>query len=126
MDEIINLIKDTIKDNVTLDKGLIIGKVGSGESLSMQIAPSGTDLTFLNKNITYDLDILFLRKSKNQLTCVNELSTIGKYLRQLKIYPNTSEICWENSLQTSGPSYVDQEDNGYWIYSMVISNKLSM
>lgn len=126
MEEFITLIKDTIKNNVTLTNGLIIGKIGTGESNSMQIAPSNTETTFLNKSIIYKLDLLFLSKSKDQKTCINELDAIGKYLRRLKKYPGTDNICWSNAIQTSGPRYVDQEDGGYWIYSMVISNEIVM
>jgi len=124
--DILTLIKDTIENGVTLTESIELGKLGTGESLVMQVAPSGTDETFLDKSISYELDLLFLRKSEVQTTCINELTSIANFLRKLKTYPNTPNIEWVNSFITTMPNFVGQEQSGEWIYSMVVSNKLSL
>lgn len=122
MNELLDLIIATIEDNVSLTGTIDVGQLKQAEGISVEIGPYGTDQTFLNKSKTANLALLFLRKSKDQQICLSELDAIGEYLSKLKVYPSTASIQWVNAEVTTEASYVDKEENGAYIYSMVVSN----
>lgn len=124
MGELINLIKQTIVDNVGSVSSINIGQLPLQGGLSMQIQTSEVDRVFLNKNFTQEMDILFLIKSKDQQLCLNTLDDIKNYLNRLKVYPNTSTIEWVNA-NAQGGLFVDKEDTGFFIYSMVTEINIS-
>lgn len=123
MNELLELIIATIAAGVpSLTEEIQIGQVKQSQGLSVEIVPYSTNTTFMNKGKTADMPLLFLRKSKDQQICLSELDAIGEYLSKLKVYPSTTSIQWVNAEVTTDASYVDKEENGAYIYSMVISN----
>lgn len=125
MDQLIALILQTIQDNVALSDTLELRQLPEAGGLAVQIAPSGEDKVFLNKKESYELNLLFLSKNANQLTAYSELTLIDLYISKLQEYPNTVNFEWVNATTTTKPAYVDTEDNGQYIYSMVLSCKIS-
>lgn len=125
MDELIALVLATIQNNVTLSDTLQLRQLPESGGLAVQIAPSGTDKIFLTKKESYELNLLFLSKNVDQLIAFSELSSIDRYISRLTSYPDTTTIEWVNATTTTKPAYVDQEDNGQFIYSMVLSCYIS-
>jgi len=125
MEQLIALILQTIQDNITLSDTLELRQLPEAGGLAVQIAPSAPEHISLNKKEAYELNLLFLSKNFNQLTAFSELSLIDKYVSRLKTYPNTIDIEWVNATTTTKPAYVDTEDNGQFIYSMVLSCLIS-
>lgn len=121
MDQLIALILKTIQDNVTLSDTLELRQLPEGGGLAVQIAPSAPDMIFLNKKEAYELNLLFLSKNLDQLIAFTELTKIDSYISKLKEYPDTVNYEWVNATTTTKPAYVDQEDNGQYIYSMILS-----
>lgn len=126
MNDLLDLIRATILSGVT---SLTVTKIDVGQlpqkgGISVEIAPSPTDRTFLTKSRTGSLDLLIMRKSRDQALCISELDSIGEYLSKLKVYPSTANIQWVNSEVTTDVNMVSKEENGPYIYAMVISNSI--
>jgi hypothetical protein len=128
MDEFLNAVLKAIDDaGLSLTAPIEIGQLPPEEGASVEFGPSNNRTTFLNKCKEDNIVLLFLRKSQNQLVCIKELDAIGEYLSKLKTYPQPTSgpIRWVNTEVTTPAGYVDKEDNGSYIYSMIISNKIT-
>lgn len=126
MDELIKAILKAITDNVTLTGTLEMGQLPPDDGISAEIAPSSNLTTYQNKGKLDKVSLLFLRKSPSQVLCIQELEKIGEYLSRLTTYPQPeNDMEWANSLVSTPPTYVDTEDNGSFIYSMIVDNLIS-
>lgn len=125
MKELLDLIIDTIESaGLELSATIAVGTLPKDGGISVQIVDVPNVTTFLSKGTVDNMNLLFLMKSEDPTLCISELYKIGDYLRKLKTYPNTATIEWSNSIAT-GPQWVDEEDNGRYIYSMVVTNLIN-
>lgn len=119
-----DLIVSELETNLSLLYNINIGKLSKVGGLSIELVPSPPTTTFLNKSIEDEKLILFLCKDKNQLNCLNELDKIRDYLIKKKKYPSSMEFEWVNSYVSTDIEYVDNTEDGNYIYSMIIGNKI--
>ena len=88
--------------------------------ISCEIAPGYNKDIYLNKRSSKVIPLLFLCKSKNQITTLDTLCKIGNYLQGLKEYPNGTSFEWINAEVSSEPSLVGKQEDGQYIYSCII------
>lgn len=70
------------------------------------------------------LVLLFLSKNKSQLTAVDNLNDIGNCLSSINKFPDDEIVQIISAMVTTDAGLVEN-DNDYWIYSMVVDVKIA-
>ena len=105
----------------------VIGVLAANESISVMSTPGGPQQLFYDGSRDKDFQVQITTKSKEQANCINALNYIFLTLENLEQLPSTN-----NSYEFYGidiaslPSFVTQDDQGYFIWQLSISAKLNI
>lgn len=127
MDELIIELIAMIQDaGLELSDTIDIGQLPEDGGIRFQFGPGTTNKTWLNKGNESTVVILGLAKNTNQLTALQDLDKICYYVESQKSYPIlTNGIEIVDVMTATRPQWVDKEDNGQYIYSMILNVKIS-
>ena len=93
------------------------GALGTGESLTCELAPSTVDAVFLDKNAVIILDLTLNGKHSDLQILSATMNNIVDHLTQMKTYPSGSG--WEIVDIMHGappkPHVIGREENNDWI-----------
>lgn len=127
MDELINSIITLITNaGLSLSDAFEVGQLPTDGGLRIQVGAGTTNKTWLDKGNESTIPLVAFAKNINQLTAIQDLDKTSRYLEGLKVYPdpgNGIEIV--DIMINPRPQYIDKEDNGQYIYSMVLNVKIS-
>ena len=127
MDEILAFIIDTVNSNVTLPQTVESGQLETDNSIAMQLVAPGDEAEFLERTNIIAASTLILSKNINQQTALANVDNIVNYLTNIRgIYPQptSNNFQWMTSVVTTRPTFVEKQDNQYYIYSAIINNKI--
>lgn len=106
-----------------------VGVLDDGDSISLMAMPGGEETLFMDGTREKNYQMQVNAKSLNQLNCVESLSQIAKALENLKkdsIKSQNSTFDFESINITSLLSLVAQDEQGYFIYAVSISAKITI
>lgn len=104
-----------------------IGLLGEDESLSIMAMPGGPETIYFDGTRDKDYQIQVNAKSKNQLHCFDALTTIYQTLENLEELPSQNNSYEFNKIETKSlPSILGQDEQGYFIYVLSISAKITI
>lgn len=106
-----------------------VGGLDSQESLSLLAQPGGNEKVYMNGVRDKDYQMQINAKSKNQFNCVESLSKIAKKLENLQenmIKSDNGTFDFESIKILSPLSIVGQDEQGFFIYALSISAKITI
>lgn len=104
-----------------------IGLLGASESLSIMAMPGGAETVYFDGTRDKEYQIQVNAKSKNQLNCYDALTTIYQTLENLEDLPSANNSYEFNKIETKSlPSILEQDEQGYFIYVLSISAKITI
>ncbi|MBC1913084.1 hypothetical protein HCA73_10525 [Listeria booriae] len=110
-----------IKKNVDLTlKTTTIGTLGESDSLAFTLTPTGKERMYMDGSKVKTYAFQMKAKSKNQETCVDDLNSIVDYVSCLEIdsvQSKNDSFTIDAKRNTSVPSLVTHDEQGYYIYS---------
>ena len=100
------------------------GALGSGNSISCEIAPSNAQEVYLDKNAYFEITLAINGKHENMQTLSDTLNNIMDTLTRSKSYP--SGTGWEIVDITNGtmPRVIGRETNNAWLMACDLVIKL--
>lgn len=121
MDELLELIKNSISDSLKLEIKLDELPVHGGIYAELG---SSTGEMYYSKKISATIPVLFLCKNIDQKECFTQLSSICNYLTTLKKYPHGVRIAWLDATTAVEPNKSGRSEDGQYIFSCIINNKV--
>lgn len=104
-----------------------IGLLGENESLSIMAMPGGAETVYMDGVRDKDYQVQVNAKSMDQLNCFNALTTIYQTLENLTDLPSDNgSFDFQKITTQSLPSLVMQDDQGFFIYALSISAKITI
>ena len=104
-----------------------IGLLGVSESLSIMAMPGGTEVEYMDGMRDKDYQVQVNAKSQDQLNCFNALTIIYQTLENLAELPSSNGSFEFNKISIpSLPSLVQQDDDGFFIFALSISAKITI
>lgn len=104
-----------------------IGLLGTDESLSIMAMPGGAEVEYMDGIRDKDYQIQVNAKSRNQLNCFNALTTIYQKLENLTdLESDNGSFDFQRFTTTSLPSLVMMDDQGFFIYQLSLSAKITI
>ena len=106
-----------------------VGVLGTDESLSVMAMPGGEETVYYDGVRDKHLNVQINVKSRNQLNCIEALSQIARVLENLEedeIQSHNDTFDFESITITSPVSIVGQDEQGYFIYALSISAKITI
>ena len=104
-----------------------IGVLGEGESLSIMAMPGGEETVYFDGVRDKDYQVQVNAKSRNHNNCFNALTTIYQTLENLDDLPSDNgSYDFQRITTQSLPSLVMQDEDGYFIYQLSISAKITI
>ncbi|MEK6452617.1 minor capsid protein [Caldifermentibacillus hisashii] len=104
-----------------------IGLLGPDESLSIMAMPGGAETVFFDGTRDREYQVQINAKSKNQMNCFNALTYIYQTLENLSDLPSDNGSYEFQKIETkSFPSLLEQDEQGYFIYVLSISAKITI
>lgn len=104
-----------------------IGLLGPDESLSIMAMPGGAETVYMDGTRDKDYQVQINAKSKNQMNCFNTLTYIYQTLENLSDLPSGNGSYEFQRIETkSFPSLLEQDEQGYFIYVLSISAKITI
>lgn len=104
-----------------------VGPLGEDESLSIMPMPGGAEVEYMDGTRDKDYQIQVNAKSKDQMNCLNALTVIYQKLENLIDLKSSNGSYDFNKIETiSLPSLVMQDEQGFFIYSLSISAKITI
>jgi len=104
-----------------------IGLLGPDESLSIMVMPGGAETVYMDGTRDKDYQVQINAKSKNQMNCYDALTTIYQTLENLEELPSGNGSYEFNGIETKSlPSLLEQDEQGYFIYVLSISAKITI
>lgn len=124
--DFINRLRDKI-NTLNLYANCTIGLLGASESLSVMPMPGGAEVEYMDGVRDKDYQVQVNAKSKNQGNCINALTTIYQTLERLTELPsNNGSFDFQKITTQSLPSLVMQDEQGFFIYALSISAKITI
>jgi len=121
-----NRLNDKI-NSLDLFARCTVGLLGAGESLSIMAMPGGEETIYFDGVRDKDYQVQVNAKSRNQLDCFNALTTIYQTLENLDDLPSDNgSYDFQRITTQSLPSLVMQDEDGYFIYQLSISAKITI
>lgn len=121
---------DRLKDKINsfnLYTKCTIGLLGSSESLSIMAMPGGAETVYFDGTRDKEYQIQVNAKSKNQLNCYDALTEIYQKLENLEELPSQNNSFEFNKIETKSlPFLLGQDEQGYFIYVLSISAKITI
>lgn len=104
-----------------------IGLLGPDESLSIMAMPGGAETVYMDGTRDKDYQVQINAKSKNQMNCFNALTYIYQTLENLSDLPSGNGSYEFQKIETKSlPSLLEQDEQGYFIYVLSISAKITI
>ncbi|MEN0648915.1 minor capsid protein [Caldifermentibacillus hisashii] len=104
-----------------------IGLLGPDESLSIMAMPGGAETVYMDGTRDKDYQVQINAKSKDQMNCFNALTYIYQALENLSDLPSGNGSYEFQKIETkSFPSLLEQDEQGYFIYVLSISAKITI
>ena len=104
-----------------------VGNLSETDSMSLMAMPGGSETVYMDGVRDKDYQMQIDAKSKNQLHCIESLSKVAKTLENLKnIESHNDSFDFESINITSLLSFVAQDEQGYFIYALSISAKITI
>src|SRR5690625_2120141 len=106
-----------------------VGSLGINESLSVLAMPGGEENIFMDGTRDKHLNIQVNAKSQNQLNCIESLSLIARKLENLaegEIASDNDSFNFQRVTITSPLNIVAHDEQGYFIYALSISAKITI
>lgn len=104
-----------------------IGLLDTSESLSIMAMPGGEETVFFDGTRDKDYQVQVNAKSKNQMNCYDALTKIYQTLENLSELPSSNGSYDFNEITTQSlPSVLEQDEQGYFIYVLSISAKITI
>lgn len=123
IDSSVEAVMDLI-DGLDLFPSITRGALGTGRTISCEVAPSGPEEVYLDKNQYITIDLTINAKSGNLQTLSDGLNMIHQNLTMLKAYPKTEQ--WEivDITTLTEPQVIGREDNNEWIMASSLGIKV--
>jgi hypothetical protein len=111
-------------DSMDLFPPITRGALGTGRTITCEVAPSAPDEVYLDKNQYITIDLTINAKSGNLQTLSDGLNMIHQNLTMLKAYPSTEQ--WEivDITTLTEPQVIGREDNNEWIMASSLGVKV--
>ena len=106
-----------------------VGLLEESESLSVMAMPGGEETIYFDGTRDKNLNIQINAKSRNQLNCIDSLAKIARVLENLPenaIESENDSFYFESISVTSPVSIVAQDEQGFFIYALSISAKITI
>ncbi|AQS55293.1 phage tail terminator protein [Novibacillus thermophilus] len=104
-----------------------IGVLGEEESLSIMSMPGGEETVYFDGVRDKDYQVQVNAKSRNHNNCFNALTTIYQTLENLTDLPSDNgSYDFQGITTQSLPSLVMQDEDGFFIYQLSISAKITI
>lgn len=106
-----------------------VGTLADGESISLMAMPGGEEVVYFDGVRDKDYQMQVNAKSRNQFNCIESLSQVARVLENLKedeIQSHNDTFDFESIRITSPVSIVAQDEQGYFIYALSISAKITI
>jgi len=105
----------------------MIGLLDEGESLSIMAMPGGDETVYFDGTRDKDYQVQINAKSRDQLNCFDALTRIYQELENLDDLPSKNGSYEFQKITTrSLPSLVMQDEDGFFIYALSISAKITI
>ena len=106
-----------------------VGILKADDSLSVMAMPGGEETVYFDGTRDKNLNIQINAKSINQLNCIDSLAKIARVLENLPenaIQSENDSFYFESISVTSPVSIVAQDEQGFFIYALSISAKITI
>lgn len=106
-----------------------VGLLEETESLSVMAMPGGEEIVYFDGTRDKHLNVQINAKSKNQLNCIDSLAKVARVLENLEedaIKSHNDTFYFESISVTSPVSIVAQDEQGFFIYALSISAKITI
>ncbi len=106
-----------------------VGLLEESESLSVMAMPGGEETVYFDGTRDKNLNVQINAKSKNQLNCIEALSKVARTLENLQedaIKSVNDSFYFESINVTSPVSIVAHDEQGFFIYALSISAKITI
>lgn len=104
-----------------------IGLLEPDESLSIMAMPGGDETVYMDGTRDRNYNVQINAKSKNQMKCFNALTYIYQTLENLIDLPSDNGSYEFQKITTQSlPSLLEQDEQGYYIYVLSISAKITI
>lgn len=107
----------------------VVGVLGDGDSVSLMAMPGGEETVFHDDTRDKNYQMQVNAKSLNQLNCIESLSQVARVLENLQegeIQSQNDTFDFESIKITSPLSIVAQDEQGFFIYALSISAKITI
>lgn len=123
IDSSVEAVMDLI-DGLDLFSSITRGALGTGRTISCEVAPSGPEEVYLDKNQYITIDLTINAKSGNLQTLSDGLNMIHQNLTMLKAYPKTEQ--WEivDITTITEPQVIGRESNNDWLMASSLGIKV--
>lgn len=104
-----------------------IGLLAADESLSIMAMPGGAETVFMDGVRDKDYQVQVNAKSQDQMNCFNALTEIYQTLENLDSLPSGNGSYDFEKIETKSlPSLVTQDEQGFFVYALSISAKITI
>lgn len=106
-----------------------VGLLEETESLSVMAMPGGEETVYFDGTRDKNLNIQINAKSRNQLDCIDSLAKVARVLENLDentIKSENNSFYFESISVTSPVSIVAQDEQGFFIYALSISARITI
>lgn len=106
-----------------------VGMLSDTDSISLMAMPGGEETVFHDGARDKDYQMQVNAKSENQLNCIDALSKIARKLEKLEegaISSDNNTFDFESIKVTSFVSIIGQNEQGYFIYQVSLSAKITI
>lgn len=102
-------------DGLELFAPITRGALGTGNTLTCEVAPSNPDTVFLDKNQYIILDVTINGKHDDLETLTNAMNKIHEELTWRTSYPSDTDWKMTDISTMTEPQIIGREDDGRWI-----------
>lgn len=122
--QFLNDVVNLINTSLTLPYTLEIGHIQSSVDFSVEPTEGYTQSGNLNRKYEYSIPLSFMVKCEQAVDAVDLLYEIGNFLQFMAAYPTSTQYVWLKSEMVTVPIFVEFDDTGSYIYSIIIINLL--
>lgn len=114
----------TLIDGLNLYTPITRGALGTGNSLTCEVAPSNPDTVFLDKNQYIILDVTINGKHDDLEILTNAMNKIHEDLTWMTNYPSDTDWRITDICTMTEPQIIGREDDGKWIQASALLVKV--
>lgn len=105
----------------------IVGVLDDEESISIMAMPGGSETVYFDGARDKNYNVQVNAKSRNQKECLGALTKIYQKLENLEDLPSDNgSYDFQNINTNSLPSFLFQDEQGYFVYEMSIVAKITI